>query len=203
VVAITLAACVAWTLTSVWAPAFAATVQVQVQDGAGKALPDAAVFLESREARLLVKPMQGAEMAQANKQFDPRVLVVPLGTAVAFPNRDTVRHHVYSFSPAKTFELKLYAGVAANPVMFDRVGIAVLGCNIHDNMTAWVVVVDTPYYGRSPKSGLVALANVPAGTYRLRVWHPGLAVGAAATDQELVVGNTDNLTTYRLPGVSP
>lgn len=184
-------------------PALAATVQVQVQDGAGKALADAVVFLESREARLLAKPAQGAEMAQTNKQFDPRVLVVPLGTVVFFPNRDTVRHHVYSFSPTKTFELKLYAGTAANPVVFDKIGIAVLGCNIHDNMTAWVVVVDTPYYGRSPKSGLAVLANVPAGSYRLRVWHPGFAVGAPATDQELVVGNADNLTTYRLPGVSP
>ncbi len=178
-------------------------MQFLLQDGSGKVLPDAVVFLESREARLMVKPMQGAEMAQISKQFDPRVLVVPLGTAVAFPNRDTVRHHVYSFSPTKTFELKLYAGVAANPVVFDKIGIAVLGCNIHDNMAAWVVVVDTPYYGRSPKSGLVALANVPAGTYRLRVWHPSLAVGALATDQELVVGNADNLITYRLPGVAP
>ena len=194
---------VALTLKLTFAPAFAATVQVQVQDGAGKALSDAAVFLESREARLLVKPAQGAEMAQVSKQFDPRVLVVPLGTAVFFPNRDTVRHHVYSFSPTKTFELKLYAGSAANPVVFDKTGIAVLGCNIHDNMAAWVVVVDTPYYGRSAKDGLVALGNVPAGNYRLRVWHPGLAVGAPATDRELVVGTADNVTTFRLSGVAP
>ena len=92
---------------------------------------------------------QGAEMAQKGKQFDPTVLVVPVGTSVGFPNRDTVRHHVYSFSPVKTFELKLYSGVPANPVVFDKIGIAVLGCNIHDAMTAWVVVVDTPYFGRS------------------------------------------------------
>ena len=185
------------------APAVAATIQVQVQDGAGKALPDAAVFLESAAARVLVKPAQGAEMAQAGKQFDPRVLVVPQGTSVFFPNRDTVRHHVYSFSPAKTFELKLYAGTAANPVVFDKVGIAVLGCNIHDNMAAWVVVVDTPYFGRSAASGAVVLNNVPPGNYRLRVWHPGLAVGAPAADQALVVGATDSATTFRLPGVSP
>ena len=82
-------------------PASAATVQVTVQDSNGRALPDAVVFLESREARIAVKPAQGAEMAQVNKQFDPRVLVVPMGTSVIFPNRDTVRHHVYSFSPAK------------------------------------------------------------------------------------------------------
>ena len=184
-------------------PADAATVQVQVQDGAGKALPDAAVFLESSAARLAVKPAQGAEVAQIDKQFDPRMLIVPLGTSVSFPNRDTVRHHVYSFSPTKSFELKLYAGTAANPVVFDKTGIAVLGCNIHDNMAAWMVVVDTPYYGRSARDGMVALGNVPPGNYRLRVWHPGLAVGAPAADQALVVGSSDNVTTFRLSGVSP
>ena len=183
-------------------PATAATVQVTVQDSNGRALPDAVVFLESREARIAVKPAQGAEMAQSNKQFDPRVLVVPVGTSVTFPNRDTVRHHVYSFSPAKNFELKLYAGTAANPVVFDKLGIAVLGCNIHDNMASWVVVVDTPYYARSGTGGTVSLANVPPGSYRLRVWHPGLAVGAPAADQALVVGAADSATTYRLAGVS-
>lgn len=181
----------------------AATVQVQVQDGAGKPLAGAAVFLESREARAAAKPAAGAEIAQVGKQFDPRVLVVPVGTSVSFPNRDTVRHHVYSFSPSKTFELKLYTGTAVNPVVFDKPGIAVLGCNIHDNMTAWVVVVETPYYGSSTPAGTVLLGNVPAGNYRLRVWHPGLPVGAPATDQALVIGATDSSTTLRLPGVSP
>ena len=185
-------------------PVHAATVQVTVQDTSGKALPDAVVFLESRDARAAAKPAPGAEMAQVSKQFDPRVLVVPVGTSVTFPNRDTVRHHVYSFSPAKNFELKLYAGTAANPVVFDKVGIAVLGCNIHDNMAAWVVVVvDTPYYARSSAGGTASLADVPPGSYRLRVWHPGLAVGAPAADQALVVGAADSATNYRLAGVSP
>jgi hypothetical protein len=112
-----------------------------------------------------------------------------------------VRHHVYSFSPAKTFELKLYTGTAANPVVFDKTGIAILGCNIHDNMTAWVVVVDTPYYGRTAKAGTVVLTNVPPGRYQLRVWHPDLAVGAAAADEALVVGSVDSTTTFRLSDV--
>ena len=184
-------------------PAVAVTVEIQVQDGAGKALPDAAVFLESREPRPAMKPAQGGEMAQLNKQFVPRVLVVPMGTSVSFPNRDTVRHHVYSFSAAKSFELKLYTGTSASPVVFDKAGIAILGCNIHDNMAAWVVVVDTPHYGRSAQTGAVVLSNVPPGSYRLRVWHPGLPVGAAATDQPLVVGPSDTTTTVRLTGVSP
>jgi len=96
---------------------------------------------------------------------------------------------VYSFSPAKTFDLKLYAGVPANPVIFDKPGIAVLGCNIHDNMVGWVLVVETPYFGRANAEGKLVLDGVPPGRYRLRVWHPGLPVGAPASDQPLPVGN--------------
>lgn len=181
----------------------AAMVAVQVQDSAGKPLPGAVVFLESRDARQLAKPLASAEIAQVGRQFVPRVLVVPAGTAVTFPNRDTVRHHVYSFSPNKQFELKLYTGTAANPVVFDKPGIAVLGCNIHDNMTAWVVVVETPFFASSDAAGAASLRDVPAGSYRMRVWHPGLAVGAPAAEQALLVNANDVTLTYRLGGVTP
>lgn len=180
----------------------AATVQVQVFDGAGKPLSDAVAFLESRETRSASRPLQGAEMAQVGKQFDPKVLVIPVGTSVQFPNRDSVRHHVYSFSPAKPFELKLYTGTAANPVVFDKPGVAVFVCNIHDNMTAWVVVVDTPYFGRSAAPGKVVLANVPAGSYSLRVWHPGLAPGATALELPLTVTGADATATVRMTGLT-
>lgn len=182
----------------------AATVDVVVSGADGRPLADAVIFLEPRDGRPLApKPAAGVEIEQAGKQFTQRVTVVPVGSEVAFPNRDKVRHHVYSFSPIKPFELKLYIGTPANPVRFDKAGIAVLGCNIHDNMAAWVVVVDTPHYGRSAQNGVVAMGNVPAGSYRLRVWHPGLAVGAPAADQPLVVGATDLSLTFRLPGVTP
>ncbi len=184
-------------------PATASTVQVQVSDASGKALTNAVVFLESREAKAASKPIAGIEIAQVAKQFVPQVTVVPVGSAVQFPNRDTVRHHVYSFSPAKTFELKLYTGTAASPVVFDRTGIAVLGCNIHDNMAAWVVIVETPYYGRSAEGGRATLANVPPGSYRLRVWHSNLPVGAPALDQALVVGTSDPAVAVRLTGLTP
>lgn len=183
--------------------ALAANVQVTVQDTSGKPLADAVVFLESREARALAKPLENTEIAQRAKRFEPEVTVVTAGTAVTFPNRDTVRHHVYSFSPVKKFELKLYIGTPANPVVFDKPGIAVLGCNIHDQMAAWVVVVETPYFGRSAAGGRVVLADVPAGSYRLRVWHPGLAVGAPAADQALTVGAADQATVFKLSGVAP
>ena len=173
-------------------------VQVQVQDSAGNPVPDAVVFLESREARALARPTREVEIAQADKQFSPRVTVVTLGTSVGFPNRDKVRHHVYSFSPTKTFELKLYAGSPANPVVFDRAGIAVLGCNINDHMTAWVVVVETPYHARSGPNGRVMLDAVPEGNYRLRTWHAGMPVGAPALDQALRVSAGAQEVTVRM-----
>ncbi len=166
----------------------AGTVDIQVNDEAGSPLPNAVVFLESREAKMASRPLLNVAIAQVAKQFDPQVTVVTVGTSVQFPNRDKVRHHVYSFSSIKAFELKLYAGTEANPVVFDKSGVAVLGCNIHDNMAAWVVVVETPYFGHSAEAGKVSLNNVPAGNYRLRVWHPGLPVGAPAADQALAVG---------------
>ena len=101
----------------------AGTVQVDVSDAAGKPLADAVVFLDSAEGRKQVKPLAGVEMAQEKRQFVPGVLVVPVGTEVRFPNHDTVRHHVYSFSPARKFELKLYSGTPSNPLLFDKSGV--------------------------------------------------------------------------------
>lgn len=170
------------------AGAWAGTLQVEVSDAAGKPLADAVVFLDSAEARKQVKPLAGVEMAQEKRQFVPGVLVVPVGTEVRFPNHDTVRHHVYSFSPAKKFELKLYSGTPSNPVLFDKSGVVTLGCNIHDQMVGWVLVVDTPYYARTPAAtGKVQLDNVPPGTYTLRTWHSRLPVGAPALEQAVTV----------------
>ena len=184
--------------------ATAGTVQVLVQDKAGRALQDAIVFLESAEAsraRQAAKPPSGVEIQQLGRQFEPRVVVVPQGTSIQFPNRDNVRHHVYSFSAAKNFELKLYSGTPANPVVFDKPGVAVLGCNIHDHMVAWVVVVDTPYYGKTAAAGRVTLPQVPPGAYRLRVWHADLPVGAPALDRALVVEAADASVTLRMDGL--
>jgi plastocyanin len=113
-------------------------------------------------------------VAQQNLQFDPFVLIVPVGADVAFPNLDKVRHHVYSFSPAKTFELKLYSQDQTRVVNFDKPGIVPLGCNIHDNMVGFVVVVDTPWAAKTDASGQAVLHGVPAGPQSLHVWHPYL-----------------------------
>ncbi|WP_442867014.1 methylamine utilization protein [Acidovorax sp. GBBC 3334] len=184
--------------------ASAALVQVQIQDGAGKPLPGAVAFLDSVQAKRQAKPLAAAEVAQEKRRFVPDVLVVTAGTSVQFPNHDTVRHHVYSFSPAKKFELKLYSGVPANPVLFDQPGVVVLGCNIHDQMVGWVLVVETPYFARSDASGSVRIDKVPPGEYTLRVWHAGLPVGAPAQALPLVVAEPGGApVAVRLAGVVP
>lgn len=179
---------------------WAGTVQLTVTDAAGKPVPDAVVFLDSAQAKAAVKPLTGAEVEQVGKQFAPRVSVVPVGSLVAFPNRDTVRHHVYSFSPAKTFDIKLYAGTPASPVLFDKSGIVVLGCNIHDQMLAWVVVVETPYFGKTNAGGQITLPAAPQGTYALKVWHPALAAGAQPQEQVLSVTPANQNAGFVLKG---
>lgn len=179
--------------------AYAATVEIKTQGSDGKPLADTVVFLESRDAKAAVKPISNVEIAQAERRFVQRVTVVTVGSELRFPNRDKVRHHVYSFSPTKTFELKLYAGTPANPVLFDKPGIAVLGCNIHDSMVAWIVVVETPYYGQTDAQGVLKLDNVPPGTYRLRSWHAALPPGAAAQDEALVVVANGASAVVKLP----
>jgi plastocyanin len=108
---------------------------------------------------------------QVNRQFVPQVNVVQTGTAVQFPNSDNIRHSVYSFSPAKVFTLKLYAGKSTVPVVFDKAGLVVLGCNIHDLMVSWLLVVDTPYFAHTDHGGAATLARLPPGDYSLRTWH--------------------------------
>ena len=157
------------------AAARAANVDVVFTDAAGRALTDAVVMLEPVGATLPVKPMAGAQIAQKDLQFNPPVTVVTVGTPVLFPNQDTVKHHVYSYSPAKTFQIKLYAGVPHTPIVFDRPGVAVLGCNIHDSMIAWVVVTDTPLWALGAATGHAHVADVPPGNYQMHVWHASLA----------------------------
>lgn len=118
-----------------------------------------------------------AEIYQKDRAFHPRVLVVPVGSSVDFPNRDNTQHHVYSFSPAKTFNIKLYAGRPEAPIIFDKPGIVELGCNIHDHMQGYVIVTDTPAVGRTNESGQVTLDIKPQPGERravLKIWHPRL-----------------------------
>ncbi|MES1986618.1 MAG: methylamine utilization protein, partial [Pseudomonadota bacterium] len=132
----------------------AAEVEVQVNDIAGASVENAVVYLEPKDKAAPSLKNQAA-IAQKNKTFIPLVTVIQTGSSIIFPNKDSVRHHVYSFSPAKTFELKLYSGVPSTPVVFDKAGTVVLGCNIHDQMLAFVYIVDTPYFAKTDASGKV------------------------------------------------
>ncbi len=122
-----------------------------------------------------------ATIDQVDKRFVPRVTVIRTGTEVSFPNSDHIRHQVYSFSQPKVFTLKLYAGTSSAPVTFDKSGLVVLGCNIHDYMVGFVAVVDSPYFAKLSASGSAVL-NLPAGRYRLRVWHANLTASVPQQD---------------------
>jgi plastocyanin len=180
------------------APAQAAVVKLQVSGAQGQPLADAVLMLEPQGARPAVKPLEGIDIAQENRAFLPLVTVVTVGTKVQFPNRDSVRHHVYSFSDARKFELKLYVGKPEKPVSFDKAGVVVLGCNIHDQMVGWVVITDTPWYGKSAANGHVDLADVPAGSYILRTWHAGLPPGSPGIEQPVVVGASAQTVAVKL-----
>lgn len=163
--------------------ALAGMVTVNVATPSGAAAADAVIVLDPLDA---APPMhrEAAIIDQIDKRFAPRVSVVRTGTAITFPNSDRIRHQVYSFSPAKTFSLKLYAGSPNTPVIFDHPGIVVLGCNIHDSMVAFVAVVDSPYFAKTTDAGTVSL-SLPAGRYRLLAWHPNAV--AAVPPREITV----------------
>lgn len=168
-----------------------------VVSGPGQLAPDAVVSLHSPQATAALTTAP-AIVDQRNTQFTPLVSVVHAGSRVTFPNSDNVRHQVYSFSPAKRFQLPLYSGKAAPPVTFDKPGVVELGCNIHDAMVAFVVVVDTPYHAITDAQGRASIA-APPGRYRMRVWHPHLPAGSAAWEDDIVIGAQRSERRVELP----
>ena len=167
-----------------WQLACAANLEATVVTTSGKALEDAAVVLEP-VAGVPTRVQRKVSVEQRDRDFIPYVTVVQTGTLVEFPNHDAFKHHVYSFSPAKTFEIKLYGGKPAQPVLFDKAGEVAVGCNIHDWMEAYVLVVDSPYFAKTGRDGHALVRNVPPGHYRLRVWHPRQLAQVERRDLEL------------------
>jgi plastocyanin len=148
-------------------------IAVTVRTPAGAPVADAVVSVDAPSSGP-IKFAWPYRMAQQNIRFDPFVLVVPVGADVAFPNLDRVRHHVYSFSPAKAFELKLYGHEQTRVVHFDKPGVVELGCNIHDGMIAYIDVVETPYVAKTDAHGMAVIHGVPAGAQTLKIWRPYL-----------------------------
>ena len=152
-------------------PARAASLAVTIYKRDGKPLSGAVVTAEPEQAGAAPTP-QKAVMDQVNLTFVPDVLVIPVHSTVQFPNSDAVSHQVYSFSPARQFQLPLYRGKPYPPVQFDQTGIVTLGCNIHDNMLGYIVVTAAPYFGRADQRGEWTVQDLPAGRVRVHVWHP-------------------------------
>ncbi|HYL17374.1 MAG TPA: methylamine utilization protein [Burkholderiales bacterium] len=152
--------------------AFGAELHAVIYDQTGKPLPNAVVVATPEDGGAPAAKSTVEIVDQIDKEFVPYVKAVRAGSYVKFPNKDDIRHHVYSFSPAKKFELPLYSGTPAQPVLFDKPGVVKLGCNIHDWMIAYIYVAETPYFGKSEAGGRVELDSLPPGHYRVRVWHP-------------------------------
>jgi plastocyanin len=197
-------------LLGVAAPACAGTIHVSVVDGRGQPVERVAVYAVPSKAPATVNAgadnansaaheSHAAVMDQAHNAFVPHVLVVQTGTSVLFPNNDVVSHHVYSFSPAKTFELGLYKGNPHPPLVFDEPGVVVLGCNIHDGMLGYILVVDTPHFALTDARGALALDGLAADDYTLHVWTPRLRPGDLPPEQTLAMGeNGDVAITFKL-----
>ncbi len=174
----------------------AATLEVTVRDAAGAPVEDAVVSLvraggTGGTSIAAPKPPTAPLMDQRNQQYVPYVLPVRTGTTVKFPNNDNIQHNVYSFSPAKTFELKLFGRSTTPEVVFDKAGVAVLGCNIHDWMLGFVVVLDTPWFAKSGRNGSVTLRDIPAGEYAINVWQPNMQDDDKPV-QKVTLGADDN-----------
>ena len=156
-------------------------IVAKVVDDKGNPVADAVVVAVPGDGLVRLSARRDAVIDQVDKEFTPKVNVILVGTPVVFPNHDNVRHQVYSFSPAKRFELPLYAGVPAQPVMFDTPGVVVLGCNIHDWMVGYIYVSESPYFAKTHADGKAVIADLPAKSYIVRVWHPQLEGGEATT----------------------
>lgn len=176
-------------------PGFAAdvgNVRVELKDAKGAPVPDAVASLIPLDRTATVTPpATPVVVTQDGQEFSPYVTPVMVGSRVTFPNRDKVQHHVYSLSKAKKFDIPLFRGEPKESVLFDQPGVVSLGCNIHDWMSAYIVVLATPHYALSAGEGVAALTGLPAGRYRLEVWHPRIK---ATVQRDLTVAPNDTAT---------
>src|SRR6476620_5898427 len=176
-----------------------APLNIRVVDASGRPVRDAVVTLypggnSARPARAGGRFV----VSQKNIQFHPFLSIVPVGADVSFPNLDPTKHHVYSFSPAKRFELKLFAKDQSRTVRFDKAGVVALGCNIHDQMSAFIVVTDSAWTARTNGQGLAVFADAPAAPGRVTVWHPYMRVPGGMLEQRLGAGQRSIGFTVRL-----
>jgi len=186
-------------VASLSGPLAAAPLSVRVVDATGRPVPDAVVALYP--AGIAARPPRRAGryvVSQKDIQFHPFVTIVPVGADVSFPNLDPTKHHVYSFSPAKRFELKLFAKDQSRTVHFDKPGVVALGCNIHDQMSAFIVVTDSAWTARTNAQGMATFADAPNAPARLTAWHPYLRVPGGVVQQSVGSGQRSASFSIRL-----
>ena len=160
---------IAVAFATVMAPVSAGTIDAKAVNKSGEAMSDVVIYATPvGGAAAASGQAEGATIAQDHLQFTPYVTVVRTGTEIKFPNYDKVEHHVKSFSAIKEFEIKPYEKTTPPPILFDKPGIVIIYCLIHEWMRAYVMVVDTPHFGKSDASGAVALNDLPPGNYEIR-----------------------------------
>jgi plastocyanin len=172
----------------------AAALSGRVVTSGGEPVEDAVVFVRQPPSGVAVDSgPKIAVMDQVDKQFVPHVLPIVVGTEVRFPNHDQIHHHVYSFSRTKMFEIPLYKGEEARPVLFDREGAAKIGCNIHDWMSAVILVLPTPFFAKTGADGVFRIDHLPAGRYRIAVWHERSKAALDATERDIDVPTSEDV----------
>ena len=192
----TIATCIALTSLAGSFYVKAADLSVIVVGRDGRGVDEVVVTAMPTAANIRSSPThRPAVMDQKNLAFLPRVLVVAAGTSVEFPNNDSVSHQVYSFSEAKHFQLPLYKGQVHPPITFDRPGLVVLGCNIHDAMVGYIYVTDAPYFGTTEAGGSLHLKGLPAGDYRVAIWSPFIADARESLVRTVSVDSSESATT--------
>jgi plastocyanin len=180
------------------APLAAAPLTVRVVDASGRPVRDAVVTLYPSSGARAPKTGGRYVVSQQNLQFHPFLSIVPVGADVAFPNLDNTKHHVYSFSPAKRFELKLFAKDQSRSVHLDKPGVVALGCNIHDQMSAFIFVTDSAWTARTNGQGTVSFSDAPNAPGRLSVWHPYLRAPGGTIEQRIAAGQRSANFSVRL-----
>ena len=182
----------------------ASEIHAVVKDQKGKAVADAVILVTPADPRNALRARApAAAVDQVDKQFVPYVKPIFVGSTIRFPNSDNIRHQVYSFSPAKKFELPLYSGTDAPPVMFDKPGVVVLGCNIHDWMIGYIYVSETPFFAKTGPLGTAVINDLPAGEYTVRIWHPSMDRAEESTSQRLILtADTPGLAEWQI-GLKP
>jgi len=163
------------------------SANITIKNASDEPLANAVVWLSTNGAAEITAPEAPYAMSQQNREFIPRILVVPKNAKVEFPNADSIMHHVYSFSKAKTFELKLYKEQPKAPIVFEQTGVVELGCNIHDWMLGYIVVVDSTVFAITDENGKANL-KTGAGEYTLSVWHSGFSDISNVETKDVIVG---------------